>query len=326
MPPPVPDAFRTAWERVVGPRGALRFDEFVQLALYDEVVGYYRAPRMRVGRTPGSDFYTAMDSGIVFGQLVTAAATALLQKARLDPSSCAFVEIGAEPHRSLLEGTPHPFHSVEIRRLGDPLLLPQRCVLFSNELLDAQPFRRFRRRARQWIEIGVELAGTSLREIELSPASFPWLPATAEEGYIFDAPRASAELAAALASQPWTGLFLAFDYGKSLDELAQATPEGTARAYSRHQQSNNLLLNPGEQDLTCHICWDWIAEPLQQSGFQGVQIQSQESFFVHHANATIARIIEEDAMLPTGRKSALRQLLHPGNMGQKFQVLHGLRV
>ena len=322
-PQPVSTAFQAAWQRLVGPGGVLRFDEFMQLALYDDNVGYYRATRPRVGRAPGTDFYTAMDAGTVFGQLVTAAAISLLGKT--DPGSLTFVEIGAEPGRSVLEGVPHPFRTVETRRLGDSLSLPDNCIIFSNELFDAQPFRRFRRQAAHWVELGVSLTVTGLSEIELAPVSASWLPSTADEGYIFDAPRKAGELAEGLVHQPWTGLFLAFDYGKSFEELAHATPEGTARAYSQHRQSNQLLTTPGEQDLTCHVCWDWIAEPLRQAGFQGVQLQSQESFFVHHASAALAAIADEKATLQSVKKQRLLQLLHPGNMGQKFQVLHGAR-
>ncbi len=322
-PQPVSPDFQAAWQRAAGPGGVLRFDTFVQLALYDDTAGYYRGTRPRVGRGPGTDFYTAMEAGSVFGQLVTAATVSLL--GTVDPGEVTFMEIGAEPGRSVLEGVPHPFRTVEIRRLGDSLSIPEHSVVFSNELFDAQPFRRFRRQAGQWIELGVHLTTAGLSEVELTPCSASWLPAEAEDGYVFDAPRDAAELAAALVRQHWKGVFLAFDYGKSLEELSHATPKGTARAYSQHRQSNDLLATPGEQDLTCHVCWDWIAEPLKQAGFRGVQLQSQESFFVHHAGAALAALADEESTLQSVKKQHLFHLLHPGNMGQKFQVLHGVR-
>ena len=39
--------------------GAMTFARFVDLALYDPRVGYYRSARERVGRGPGTDFFTA---------------------------------------------------------------------------------------------------------------------------------------------------------------------------------------------------------------------------------------------------------------------------
>jgi SAM-dependent MidA family methyltransferase len=128
-----------------------------------------------------------------------------------------------------------------------------------------------------------------------------------------------------IVGQPWTGLFVACDYGKSWDEIASATPHGTARAYYRHTQSNDLLARPGEQDLTCHICWDWLVERLRANRFETPVIESQEAFLVRHATAYIAATSTADAAHFSQRKLALAQLLHPSHLGQKFQVLHALR-
>lgn len=176
------------------------------------------------------------------------------------------------------------------------------------------------------MEIGVKLTDAGLSEVELDGSSKPWLPETAEEGYCFDAPRRATELAREIAGQQWSGLFLAFDYGKSFEELANSTPEGTARAYSAHRQSNDLLAAPGERDLTCHVCWDWLKTAIEQEGFTHTQAQSLESFFVHHAGEFLAHRVGPNSTLQRKDKLALMQLLHPGNMGQKFQVLHGLRA
>ena len=59
--------------------GVVRFDAFVDLALYDPVVGYYRQNRPRVGYAPGTDFYTASTSGPLFGELVSAADKAMYE-------------------------------------------------------------------------------------------------------------------------------------------------------------------------------------------------------------------------------------------------------
>jgi len=118
---------------------------------------------------------------------------------------------------------------------------------------------------------------------------------------------------------------VAIDYGKSLRELAEETPAGTVRAYYRHTLSNDLLARPGEQDLTCHVCWDWLAAALARHGFAAPVVESQEAFFIHHAAAFIAATTAAEAAHFSRRKLALLQLLHPGNLGQKFQVLHARR-
>ncbi|MDR1282744.1 MAG: SAM-dependent methyltransferase [Opitutaceae bacterium] len=357
----------------------------MDLALYDRECGYYRASRRRVGRGAGTDFYTATSSGPVFGELVCAAAESLLGRHGQRAGDFMFVEIGAEPDGGVLRGVAHPFAGERTLRLGEPLRIEGRCVVFSNELLDAQPVRRFIRRGDEWRELGVRLAvawasspcrGTgilarehclsavtannpaafccqsvhgqdgratpeagvplspppplpALSEVELGPVREPWLPGDAEipDGYLFDAPRAAAALAAEIAAQPWQGLFIAFDYGKRREQLAHECPAGTARAYRAHRQHNDLLACPGEQDLTAHVCWDWLEAALQDTAdrFREPAVESQEAFFVRHGAAFLEKTFAAEAAGFSPRKQALMQLLHPGNMGQKFQVLHAWR-
>jgi SAM-dependent MidA family methyltransferase len=329
--------FLTAFRREAGEAGTLRFDAFMRLALYDPRVGYYRHDRMRVGRDRSADFYTATSLGPIFGELVVAACAKLLRAAGLDPAAHTFVEIGAEPSGGILAGAPaHPFASQKTLRVGEALEITGPCVVFSNELFDAQPLRRFVLRDAIWRESGVRLdeATRTLAEIELGDATadaLAFLPPAAEtpEGYVFDAPRAAAELATHLAAQPWHGLFVAFDYGKRFAELAHSVPGGTARAYHRHAQSDDLLARPGEQDITAHVCWEWLVEALaaRAPAAHPPQVVSQESFFVHHAGEMIARCLaaEARASMASPRKRALMHLLHPAQMGQKFQVLHSLK-
>jgi SAM-dependent MidA family methyltransferase len=316
--PPPGAAFAAAFRERAGPGGTLRFDEFGALALYDPAVGYYRRERPRVGRGPGTDFFTAASVGTLFGELVAAACHDLL--AGRPAADFTFVEIGAEGAGGILEGVEHGFGAARTVRLGEPLALEGPCVVFANELFDAQPFRRWRFRAGAWRELGVRLDDAGLAEIELGPAAHAALPASAPEGYLLDAPLAAADLAAAIAAQPWSGLLATCDYGKSWPVLCEATPGGTARAYFRHRQSNALLAHPGEQDLTCHVCWDWIAAEFTRRGFAAAPVCSQEAFFVRHAGGRLAELAAAEAGRFSARKLALAQLLHPAHLGQKFQV------
>ena len=78
---PIDPAFAAAFRREAGPAGALRFDAFMRLALYEPDIGYYRRDRTRVGRDRSTDFYTATSLGPVFGELVAAACANLLREA-----------------------------------------------------------------------------------------------------------------------------------------------------------------------------------------------------------------------------------------------------
>ena len=302
--------------------GRMSFERFMELALYHPQVGYYRADRQRVGYAAGTDFFTASTSAPLFGELVSAAASSLL---RADPGTHTFVEIGAEKGAGILEGRPHPFAGYRCIRAGEPLNLTGPLIVFSNELFDAQPFRRYLAEGGRWVEQGVGLDQDRLVEVPLGRPPAPSLGEPRGEGQRLDAPLASAALCAEIARQPWTGLFLAFDYGKSWESLLHDTPQGTARVYWRHQQSNDLLARPGEQDLTCHVCWDWLSQALLDSGFGVPELSSQESFFMRHSQQAIAALIGRTDPQGALLKRSLTQLLHPAHLGQRFQVLHAVR-
>jgi SAM-dependent MidA family methyltransferase len=314
-------AFLAAFRAAAGSAGRLPFARFMELALYHPEAGYYRAARERVGRRPGTDFITSATVGSLFGELVAAAATHLL-----GPDAAprhTFVELGAEPGRSVLAGVAHPFAAVRTVRLGDPIELSGDCIVFSNELFDAQPCVRTVYRGGAWRERTVELAADGT--FAEGEAPYPDDDAPAPEGYAFDRPLDAARLAGEIARQPWRGLFLAFDYGKTERELRGECPAGTARAYHRHRQERDLLARPGEQDLTCHVCWDWIAAELTAAGFGAPALEFQETFFVRHAGPKIAAVSAAEAARFSPRKQALMHLLHPGQLGQRFQVLHARR-
>jgi SAM-dependent MidA family methyltransferase len=315
--------FLAIFRAEANPGGVMSFAQFMELALYHPAAGYYRRNGRRVGYGADTDFFTASTSGPLFGELVAAAAEQLL--GGRNPRDYTFVEIGAETESGVMAGVRHPFGAINVVQLGQPIELAGRCVVFSNELFDAQPFHRFVFRRGAWRELGVTLQNENLVEIELPHATAAPLPASAPEGYIFDAPLAAVALADRIAARPWHGLFLAFDYGKSLRELAESCPAGTARAYQRHTQFNDLLARPGRQDLTCHVCWDWLSNALARHGFAAPDLESQEAFFIHHAASLIAATSATEAAHFSQKKLSLLQLLHPAHLGQKFQVLHARR-
>ncbi len=315
--------------RAAATDGWVRFDALMQIALFAPEIGYYAQRRTRVGRSAETDFYTATSSGAVFGELICAAAIQLLGEGidiGGDPREFTFVEIGAETDAGILAGVVSPFGGHRVLRLGDALKLEGRCVVFSNELFDAQPCRSFVRREAGWCERGVVIVGDGSLAWEERATTLPVaMPEDTPVGYQLDLPLASVALAEQLASQTWSGLFLACDYGKTWIELSEHTPQGTLRAYRRHQQTNDLLANVGDQDLTCHVCWDWLREALTRNGFAQAVVESQEAFFIKHAGKFIAQATAADAARFTARKMSILQLLHPANLGQKFQVLHARR-
>lgn len=314
--------------------GIVNYRDFIKTVLYDPEDGYYLRSNRRVGRNEESDFYTSQSLGPIFGKLVVSAVRKLLEDFKghpVDLKQWTWVEVGYERDAGWWSEDECPFK--EVIRIGptDAPSFSGDCVVFSNELFDAQPFHRLLYLQGQWKELGVDCSGPELKETllpEYSNEVFTFrhqLPLEAEEGYSLDLPLATRPLLKELTDNPWTGLFVALDYGKSWPELSQDLPQGTARAYFKHEQKADLLAHPGLQDITCHICWDWLEEDLEQAGFESRRLQSQESFFVKHAVSQIEQIITAKAGAFDPQRQTLMHLIHPTTMGQQFQVLSAYR-
>ena len=324
-PPDLIAALRDATDE----KGQMDYPTFVTKTLYAPEFGYYSTAKTRVGRSPEADFYTAQSLGPIFGKLVVAACESLLGDA--DPNSYTFVEIAAEPDRSVLQGVEHNFGATKTIRLFDSLDIPPKAIVFANEWLDAQPFRRFRfDKAQGWLELGVEVTESGLREIDMHQSGDipPFLkeisPGTSCD-YLLDLPTGAKESLVNLCSKKWNGLFLTFDYGLSLEDFTRRRPEGVARGYRGHRLSSDVLAFPGEQDITCHVCWDMLEAVLMDHGFVEVQVERQESFLLGHASSVCKAIVTGKAGEFDPDRQTLMELLHPGNMGAKFQALRGIR-
>jgi SAM-dependent MidA family methyltransferase len=310
--------------------GPISYRDYIDIALYAEGCGYYRRKTARVGRAKDRDFYTAESLGQIFAQLVVGAAKHLLGTELSARST--FVEIAAEPGQGLLDQVEeHPFAGGKVIRLGDPIQISGPVVIFANEWLDALPFHRLVFKDGRWQERAVALENDTLIETLLEKPPPPVqeaikdLPNNIEEGYELDLSLEAEAALAELMKQDWTGLLLLFDYGKTREALLQDCPNGTARTYYRHEQGNDLLEKPGEKDITCDVCWTPLEAKMRAAGFEHTTLESQESFLVQRAAKTAERIVTGGAGQFSTERQTLMELIHPANMGQRFQVLWGLK-
>ncbi len=303
----------------------LTLEAFIQTVLYNERIGYYLQDRQRVGRNEKTDFYTASNVGTVFPRLIVDCARHLLEGPLED---YVFVEAGPETKSGILGSLETiPFRATHLIRPGDPFDIPPKSIVFSNELFDAQPFRRFVFTNGKWCEMGVKLEETGLEWVVIDLLeSLPELPVSAPEGYVIDWPNKAHEVLQDIAGQDWKGLFIAFDYGLDSPTIFKERPQGTGRTYSNHKMGNDLLERPGQIDITCHVVWDFMEQILRNNRFMDIRLSRQESFFMQFAQSEIQSILENN---PTGfsrEKQSLMELIHPGNMGHQFQVLSALRM
>jgi len=314
--------------------GKVSFRDFSEIALFDPKFGYYRKNSTRVGRSAGTDFYTAASLGEIFGKLVRSAAETLL--GGNDSLNFSLVEIGAEPRQTHFDAQRKFFKETQTIRIGEAIEIDGNAVVVANELLDAQPFYRLVSLAGTWREIGVEenpsehndwretlLENFSSEEIA-NFAQKTRVPA--DDGWHLDISLDAEYLLKKILSGNWRGVAIFFDYGKTLADCLDAFPEGTARAYFRHTQTNALTRTPGEQDLTCHVLWDRLAKVFEECGFRAEKPMRQESFFMKFSLPEIEKIVAGTSPKSARERGVLTELIHPAKMGHAFQVLAGVRL
>lgn len=323
------ETLKQTFSSVASGRQAVPYDEFINWALYHPEIGYYTSPYKRVGKSSTSDFYTSTSLGSTWGQLIVDATCKLLEK--YDPSKFIFVEIAAEPDENLLSSLNHPFREFKTICLGDKMEIPSPAIVFSNEWLDARPFKRFRFESAkmQWVELGVKSVDnlwheTILPDHESSLEITKTFPQNLRLPYTIDWSTGANQSLDNLLNLEWNGIFLTFDYGLSKERILNDFPEGTSRSYYRHSVNNKILEKPGEQDITCHVCWDSLQDLLSKHDFSKINLQTQESFFMHHAQKTIKQIIEKPKV-DEDKLGLIKEMLHPHHLGHKFQALHAKR-
>jgi SAM-dependent MidA family methyltransferase len=116
------------------------------------------------------------------------------------------------------------------------------------------------------------------------------------------------------------GKLLAIDYGFTAAEMfSPARTRGTLRAYSQHHVTDDLLANPGGQDLTTHVNFSAIQKAGEDAGLTTEFFGSQAKFLVD-----ILATAEKNNSFGQWNAKQTRQfqtLTHPEHLGRAFRVL-----
>ena len=205
-------------------------------------------------------------------------------------------------------------------------------LLFANELLDAFPVHRLVRREGAWRELYVERGARkgTLVETEGEPSEerlAAWLRAhgpNAAEGQRIEVGLAALDWIAGLGTRLARGFALFADYGDVSEELfGPHRMNGTLAAYRKHTASDDAFLAPGEQDLTAHVNFEWVAKAAEEAGFRRLSLRTQKQFLVD--NGILQRLQNHDGrdpFSPAARENrAIRQLLLSDGMSELFKVL-----
>ncbi|MGC9941975.1 MAG: SAM-dependent methyltransferase [Verrucomicrobiota bacterium] len=199
-------------------------------------------------------------------------------------------------------------------------------IIFGNELLDAFPVHRFGwdKRRQRWFEWGVANQNGNLIWTQIdSPglkARYPELEPFLPDGYTIDTSPAAEKWWSQAAGALEQGKLLTLDYGFTDGELfSPSRVNGTLRAYYRHHVTDDILANPGEQDLTAHINFSTFQKVGEAAGLTTESFTTQAKF--------LTQILEQTQHCGTfgewnsSRARQFQTLTHPEHFGRAFRVL-----
>lgn len=327
-------------EHIDAAGGAIRFDDFMDLALYGDH-GFYTSGTGRAGRR--GDFITSPEVGPLFGTVLARALDAWWEELG-SPDDFQVYDVGAGPGtlaRAVLAaaprclgGDPRRYVCVEIsaaQRAVQPegvtssSTLPAgtlRGIVVANELLDNLPFRLLVNDG-HWREAWVTSEAGSFAEV-LAPT---------------DVDLASVSLPAVHGARvPWQsragewledvrrrldGRMVIIDYAVATTaELVRRPWREWLRTYAAHGRGAHYLRNVGEQDITADVCLDQLVERVGEPDAVRSQAQFLQRWGIEDLVAEGRRVWEEEAARPGLRAMTMRSriseaeaLCDPGGLG-----------
>ncbi len=256
---------------IVRERGPMTVAAFMDLALYDPVHGYYARAVQRSGRA--GDFFTSVDVGALFGELLESQIAEMAFLLRESPSdSFDLVEAGAGNGRLAADimraaarndAAVHArtrLHLIEaspVARAAQPEVLGPDAdrvvysgpdlpaafqgVLLANELLDALPVHQVVMREDGLHEVFVAVRGDRLSTVEGSPSTlalrqyFDDLGIALEIGWRAEVNLLARDWIADAVGRLRRGFAILIDYGHPANELYSVSHSGgTLTSFSRH--------------------------------------------------------------------------------------------
>jgi SAM-dependent MidA family methyltransferase len=315
----------------------IRFDRFMELVLFDPIHGYYSAQMQTIGDR--GDFSTAATLDDSLGRAVARWIRAEAKALRLP--NLTIIEIGpgtGRLARTILRrfrpweniryyivdvgARNRPSHRIkQFESVTEALSAAGGvAILFSNELVDAFPCRRFVRTESGWDEIWIELQEGRWQERTIPAQTYPESSASSPTfaiGQRVEIHENYQSWLKELSSSLRTGALLTIDYGGSAAEIYRGKRSGTLRAFFQHQRLEGMEIyrRPGRQDLTADVNFDDLRAWGHGLGFDEIAYVTQRDFIERWYPEALQR-----------DNAATRFVLDPAGAGTAFKILHQRRV
>ena len=339
----------------------MRFERYMELALYAPGLGYYSGGHRVIGKDPadGSDFVTAPELTPMFGQALARQIEQALDTTGTDQvwefgagtgalAEQLLGELGDRIQRYTivdLSGTLRErqharlaeSHPEQVRKVVWADSLPDELhgVIVGNEVLDAMPVHLMTWDGQTWLERGVTLAEPT-PQTNGDPA-FAWADRPAPEGVrpptehpdtdfapgtVTETHGQAEAFVSTLAARMSRGAAFFLDYG--FPESEYYLPQrsgGTLMCHQGHRSDPDPLLAVGHKDITSHVNFTGIALAGQEAGWEVLGYTSQARFLT---NCGLLRPLAASPPRDAAEvktRAALQMLLAEHEMGELFKVI-----
>jgi SAM-dependent MidA family methyltransferase len=347
-------------ERIRGAGGWLRFDEYMELVLYEPGLGYYSAGARKFGG--GGDFTTAPQISGLFGACIAKQCIQVFDELgggsilevgagsgqlavdvllRLDalhrlPERYRILEVSADlkerQQRRLADCAPHLEQRLEW--LDTLPREPFAGVIIANEVLDALPVVRFRWRTGGCEELGVvesngvlswagRPAGPPLSAAceRLAAAAGEW-----PDGYVSEYCPRLFDWTAAITQRLDRGMALWIDYGLPRRQYYRAErDDGTLICHFRQRAHADPFLHPGLQDISAWVDFTALAEACERADCELAGFTTQAFFLAGLGIDAEIRAAGANETTFARLANEAKRLMLPGEMGESFKAMAWVR-
>jgi SAM-dependent MidA family methyltransferase len=345
------------------PLGAISFNDWMEAVLYHPTEGYYSRSSKKIGKEGdfytvssvggifaeawletfaemidrmGEEKLTFLEWGGGEGTLSVQWHEKWVKHPKLSQTQTQWIMLEKSPYHRKLQQEAFCHSPIPVRWIEDIHELQDEdrsgLIIFSNELLDAFPVHRVRMQAG-----GLEEAYVTWDESSRG-FDWEWHPASEElTGYISTYQiklENGQEAEINLELEKWfqglaqviqKGYLITVDYGDETEQLYSShRREGTLVSYSGHRMSKELLLEPGQRDLTSQVHFTPLLDKGPLLDLQAEGFWTQREFLLN------TRILERIKAHQGGDpfqseivrlNRAIRSLIEPGGMSDRFKVL-----
>jgi SAM-dependent MidA family methyltransferase len=334
--------------------GAIRFEQYMQAALYQPELGYYRCGTEKFGAM--GDFITAPETSPLFARCLAKFAKQVATGGAILEVGAGSGKLAAQILHQLQQQDAAPAHywilelSSELRQRQSETIkqvCPQLLarvqwlddipdafvgVVIANELLDAIPVRRFRIRGQQLFEQYVAWCDGLLcyRDEALGDVRLIDRIATLREqtsiaeadNYLSEVNFMAEDWLRTLGKKLQQGVVLLIDYGypRSAYYHAQRS-SGTLMCHYQHRAHPDPLILPGLQDITAHIDFTAMADAALAADLEIAGFTTQGNFLLNMGLLELAAQQDLNERERLAINNEIKRLTLDTEMGEQFKVM-----